>query len=352
MNLRFVLLACLVALPLALPARAGATPRLVIAGVLQPGAAQTKMMFSNGVSDPAPARLTLYAPSGYTGTVTASAGTVLGTAQLTFITSQNATVPTQSQITAANPADFASNACSPGTHTAIWVIRASVNGQTLTVPMFVDSPAPATDPRAAASSFRVIMCFSSPYVAPDQGGAPAGARLISANLTVNQGTLRTPLARGTYIWRAVVAPYAVGGALPNAAGTVEARGIFRTPALLSINVKVTNRKKRTIRATGTLRYGDAPFGRTLIKLFRAGKPNANRAYRFRMTASRVANSNGDVVFNLRFKRKGWVYLRLNANSPSRDFPAGCTPPTEATLPCASATLSSFSVVSRVVRIRL
>ncbi len=74
----------------------------------------------------------------------------------------------------------------------------------------------------------MTMCFSSPYVPTASGGAPFGAKIINAKLTLNRARSHTPVAAGTYPWRAVVTPYSVGGAAPNAAGTVvEARGIVK-----------------------------------------------------------------------------------------------------------------------------
>jgi hypothetical protein len=235
----------------------------------------------------------------------------------------------------------------------VWLLHVTVSGQTLDVPVFVDAPTPATDPLAGSSPFRLTMCFSSPYVGTAQGGAPFGAKIINARLTLNQGTFRIPVARGTYVWRAVVTPYAVGGALPNAAGTVEARAVVKSRPALSIRVKVVNRKKRIVRVTGTLTAGGGPIANAPIGLVRGGKPKGKPAYLLGVKTTKRSNASGSVVFQVRFKRKGVVAFQLVSRMPTQDVTSqACSPATAPTLTCASATMGAFDVGSAIVTLRL
>lgn len=355
-TLSLATLAGTVAAALVTTGSALATPKLIVGGLTAQGSSQVSIQFTEDRSDPAPARIVIYAPAGYSATVTATPNTVLGTVRAdlqALAISADAIIQGAGQVIAADPAAHANNTCAPGLHTAVWVLRVTVSGQTLNVPVYIDAPVPETDPLRSASPLRMIMCFSSPYVGADMGGAPFGAKLINAELKMNQGTLRTPTARGTYIWRSVVTPYGVGGALPNAAGTVEARGIVRTPTLLNINAKVTNRKQRRVRITGLLRNGDANLPLVRVTLSRGGKPRGKAPYNLGPKTRKATNTNGNVVFNVRFKRKGFVYFQLSTTTGPRDLTSvGCVPATAPTLPCVSATLSPISVFSRVVRLKL
>jgi hypothetical protein len=157
-----------------------------------------------------------------------------------------------------------------------------------------------------------------------------------------------------YVWRTIVTPYAVGGALPNVAGTVEARAIVRTPTILSINARVTNRKQRRVRISGLLRNGDANLGGVRVALSRGGKPKGKQPYNLGVRTRKATNTNGGVVaFHLRFKKKGFVYFQLSVTSPARDVTSfGCTPATATVVAVRQRDLSPFAVFSRVVRLRL
>jgi hypothetical protein len=342
-TVRLALLACVAAGALVFAGSALATPRLIIGGQTALGSSQVSFQVLEEKTDAAPARLVVYAPAGYTGTVTAAPGTQLGTihADLQALEiSPDAIISADGQVIAADPAQRATNTCSSGVHTAVWLLRITVSGQTADFPAYVDAPAPATDPLSAGSPFRVTICFPSPYIPAAQGGAPFGIKLINAVVQVNQGVFRTPSTRGSYTWRAVITPYTVGSATANVAGTVEARGIVDTPDLLSIAVKVTNKKKRTVRVTGNLRAGDFVLGGATVAL--AGS----------VKAKKKTNSGGNVVFSFRFTRKGTYTFRLSSNVLPYNVRDGCKTPTAPTLPCASATANGFVVASRTVRLRI
>jgi hypothetical protein len=345
-TLRLALLACIAAAALAFAGSALATPRLIIGGQTALGSSQVSIQFLEEKTDAAPARIVIYAPAGYTGTVAAAPGTQLGTVHAdlqALAISPDAIISADGQILADDPAKHITDACAPGAHTAVWILRVTVSGQMIDVPAYVDAPPLRADPLAGTSPFSITFCFGSPYVpAPPAGpGAPFGAKIVNAVLQLNQGMLRTPSARGSYPWRAFVTPYTVGTANPNAAGTVEARGVVDTPDLLSIAVKVTNKKKRTVRIGGNLRAGDFVLGGATVSLTGSVK------------AKKKTNSGGNVVFTARFKRKGVYTFRLSSNVLPYDITSdGCKTATAPTLPCASATANGFTVTSRTVRVRI
>jgi hypothetical protein len=343
-TLRLAVVALSAGAALAVAGQAFATPKLTVGGLSAQGSSQVSVQLTEDRTDPAPARIVIYAPSGYTGTVTATPDTVLGTAHAdlqALAISPDAIIQADGQIIAADPAANVNNVCAPGLHTAVWVIRVTVSGQTIDVPVYVDAPVPAADPLAGTAPFRMTMCFSSPYVGTDVGGAPFGAKIINAQLNFNQGMLTTPVARGSYVWRAVVTPYNVGGGLPNVAGTVEARGIVRTPTTLSIGSRVLNKKRHQIRVTGVLRSGGTGIAAATVRMTGSSKKSAR------------TNVNGAVTYTLRFKKKGRYSFKLATTVPARDVTAaGCATPTAPTLRCVSATANPFVATSKTIRVRV
>jgi hypothetical protein len=347
-RLRLVLLAGAVAGALAFAGSALATPRLIIAGKTALGSAQVSIQLLEEKTDAAPARIVIYAPAGYTAVTSAAPGTAIGTAHAdlqALAINADTIIPAEGQIVAADPAAYTSNACAPGTHTAVWLLNVSVSGQTLSVPVYVDAPPPSTDALAGASPLRLTVCFTSPYVAPPVG-APFGAKVLDAILQLNQGIVTTPSTRGSYAWRGFITPYAVGTATPNLAGTVETRGIVDTPQILSISVKVTNRKKHMVRITGTVKAGDVVIGGANVTLSRGPARNKTKP-----TTKKKTNANGVVVFNLRFKKKATVWFGLATTVPAYDATSeGCKSPTTPALSCVSATANGFSASTSFVKV--
>jgi hypothetical protein len=199
---------------------------------------------------------------------------------------------------------------------------------------------------AGASPLKITFCLPSPYI-PAPAGATFGAKVLSAILQLNQGTVTTPSARGTYVWRAIVTPWTVGAGTPNAAGTVEARALVDTPQILSITTKVTNKKKHRVRITGTLRAGDFAVGGATVRLSRGTKRNNTKP-----TTKAKTNANGVVTFNLRFKKKATIWFGLAATVPPYDVTTqGCKTPTPG-VACASATASGFTASTRFVSVKV
>lgn len=347
-RLRLALLAGTFAAALAFAGSALATPRLIIGGKTLLGSSQVSIQLLEEKTDAAPARIVIYAPGGYTTVATAAPGTVVGTAHAdlqALAINADTIIPAEGQIVADDPAKHTMDACAPGLHTAVWLLNVSASGQTLSVPAYVDAPPPSTDALAGPSPLRITVCFPSPYVAPPVG-ATFGAKVLDAILQLNQGVVTTPVARGSYAWRGFITPYAVGTATPNLTGTVEVRGLVDTPQVLSINVKVTNKKKHMVRVTGTLKAGDFLIGGATVRLSRGPARNKTKP-----TTKAKTNGNGVVVFNLRFKKKAVVWFGLATTvSPYDATSQGCKSPTTPALSCVSATASGFTASTNFVKV--
>jgi hypothetical protein len=129
----------------------------------------------------------------------------------------------------ANPADPTVQAAAlqctkTTTHTTIWVLNTSLQGQTVAIPVFVDQVGPLVVQ---------TVCLPSPDVPEAMGGAKFGAQLFAADFTIknvftNAGT------SNDYEWAGIFTPYTPGSATPNPAGTLEARTLVGLPSSLTL----------------------------------------------------------------------------------------------------------------------
>ena len=103
----------------------------------------------------------------------------------------------------ANPADpanvTAASQCTPGvTNDTVWVLNASLQGQTINIPVFV---------RKVGPYVTQTVCFSPPQT------AAFGAQLVLADFTV-KGIFTNATKRDGYEWAGIFTPYLATGA-PN-----------------------------------------------------------------------------------------------------------------------------------------
>ncbi len=116
---------------LALSATALATPRLIVSGGPSGDAAATNIQVTEDKADPAPLKISIYQPAGYTATLTQPAGTQIGTVHAdlqALAISPDAIIQADGTVLTANPATYTSNTCAPGTHAAVWLLHVTVSG--------------------------------------------------------------------------------------------------------------------------------------------------------------------------------------------------------------------------------
>ncbi len=182
------------------------------------------------------ARLAIYVPSGYGATINQAPGANIGSVTATaFSYDTQLTLPLSGTVNTDPPANHTADACSPGTHAAIWILNLSVSGQTLQVPMYVD---PTTGAEAALGAYKLVICLPPPDVpAGTPGRAAFGAQLLDAQFTVNN-IFSTPSGGGLLRWESLFTPYNAGKGTVNAVGTFEARAFVPLPVGLSLGVDV------------------------------------------------------------------------------------------------------------------
>jgi hypothetical protein len=295
---------------------------------------------SQAQSDAQPAKITFYVPAGYTLNATQTAGTKIGTTTgHVFARDLNLTLPLEGDVVVDDPAKHTTDSCSPGSHTAVWILQLTIQGNTIALPVYVS---PTSGAETSRGSAKLEVCLSpddTPAGSP--GRSPNGAHLIDATFTVN-GVITPPV--GAERWISLWTPYATGTGLPNAAGTVEARS-FVGPGATTIASKVLNRKKKLLRISGKVTQSGIAVAGAKVTL------QINNRNRF--TARTQAN--GSYFFKLQSKarRKVTSFFRTKTTVAAREAgAAGCASPTVTGVPCVSATAGGFTATSKKIKVRL
>jgi hypothetical protein len=335
-SLRLALLACAGVLGLAFagPALATFTPSLTVEQTsYKPGAAVTADMFVVvPKDDDATAKITILSPAGYSANLNAAAGTKIGQvvaivkakalAGATLALAGNVVVGNKTDPTIMATSAQCRSSKSP-TNDAVWILNASLQGQTLSIPVFVNRAGPLVT---------MEVCFASPDM-PSPAGAPFGAQLLVADFSV-KGVFTNSSTGGGHEWSGIFTPWTPGPTgTPNAAGTVEWRTYLGLPQTLTFRrVKskpslVTFAGALSIPAVGTtnvrlhLYYGKKPGpAPTAVS---GGDPKAKfvrtralRRGRYTISRPRV---RAKTFFQMRFEDYG---LKCTGASPS-GLPVPC-----------------------------
>ena len=342
-GLRGALVACAAAAALVFSgsALAAYTPHITVShSPLALGAGgSTDLTVAFDQNDDATAKVTIYVPQGYTGTLGAAPGAQVGTIDASILASAispTQPLPLKGTIQADDPSKYAvaSALCTGApTHEAVWLLRLQAAGTELAVPLYIDTVTDATE--AALGKFRLQTCLPSPYIPQSAGGATFGAKLISATLHI-ASIFTLPDQNGSYGWTLVATPYTVGTGVPNAAGTTQARGFVQLPAQLSLKAKV---KKKLATLTGALRVGSAGVAGLKVTLL-AGTS------RTKLKASGSATTRAGGAYSFKKKLRKTTFFRARVTAAARS--TTCTGGVPG-IPCASATLNPFTVQSAIVK---
>ena len=250
-SFRLALLVCasFVGLAFAGPALAAYNPSLTIEQTsYKLGAPATADVFiAIGQDDDPTAKLTIFSPAGYSANLGAAPGTKIGTvvAVVKAKALGGALLPLAGDVLVANPADptivAASTRCTgKATHASIWVLNTSLQGQTVAIPVFVDSVGPLVT---------MQVCLPSPDIPEASGGAKFGAQLVLADFTI-KGVFTNAGSTGGYEWAGIYTPYTPGTGTPNAGGTVEWRTYVGLPTSLTLKKA---KAKRGFKLVGQLK---------------------------------------------------------------------------------------------------
>jgi hypothetical protein len=319
---------------LALAGNALATQKLEVSQSASPSSVTIKA--SQAATDQQPARILIYVPTGYVLNATQPAGSVIGTTSGNVIARDlgNIPVPLAGDVVVDNPANHLTDACAPGTHAAVWILRLSVLGQTIALPVYAD---PTVGTESALGAAKLQVCLGPADVPQGTPGrSPNGAQLLDATFTVN-GVLTPPT--GPARWIAFTTPYNAGTGTPNVAGTVETRSVVG-PGAITLNAKVTSKKKKQVTVSGSV---------TQSGLGAAGKVSI--LINGRAKASATATASGRYSKKVKGTGKRSTF-QARVTVAARDVTStGCATPTQAGVNCVSATAGGFTATSRKVTVR-
>jgi hypothetical protein len=317
---------------LALAGNALATQKLSI----RQTATSLTIKVSQAQTDPQPAKISIYVPSGYSINGSATAGTKIGTTTGTvFSRDANIPLPLTGDVVAVPPTTNAPG-CDPVPHLAVWNLALAVAGNSINLPVHVDQTAGA---ETAFGAYKLVVCLGPDDVpVGTPGRSPNGARLLDATFTVDN---IFTIAPGNTVWKAITTPWT--GAAPNPAGTVETRALVSN-GVVTLNAKVTNKARRLVRATGRVTQAGAAVAGAQVSLLLNGKS------RFRL------RSNAAGAYSIVLRKSGkktTTTFQARTTVAERDATTtGCASPSLPNVPCVNATSSGFTAVSRKIRIRI
>jgi hypothetical protein len=318
--------------------------------------------YTVAAADDPTAKLTFYAPTGYTATLNQPAGTTLGTVTAQGVASElgNAVLPLTGtvQVRAANgtytsapgsqPASLATGAtlCTgTPTHTAFWVLILQAAGQTLELPVYVDVPAAPPLPGASATGFAaasIQACLPAPDVpAGTPNRATFGFKLTQVDFKVNN--VFASAGNGQPRWRVLATPYTPNIGRPNPAGSVEAQSVIAFPRVLTLRKPGVKASKGTATVTVTGAAQLAAGVATTLRLYR-GKSAAGLSPS--VTLSRTGPGFRGTLRIKQTAKSQVVYLQARATLAAGT--TTCTPTFG--VPCVSATRAAVIVRSGTVRL--
>ena len=343
-SIRLAVLTATSALALAAAGSAFAvyTPTLAISpgNLTAGGAGANTIKITSSAADDATAKITIYAPLGYTVNLSQAVGAKIGkvNAQIIAVALGGALLPLTGDIVVDDPAKYTAAPASVGcagaaAHSAVWLLNLSVAGQTLAVPVYVDK---TTGAEATFASMKIQTCLSSPNATVAQGGNSVGAKAVSIDFTFN-GVLTNPAAAGDSTWRALFTPYVTGGIATNAAGTIESRSIVRLPAALTFGASKG-------KVSGKVTEGGKGLAGLRVTIW-AG-PSAKK-----LAKAGSVKTKSDGSFSYKAK-KGTFYQAKATLGTRGNTTAGCAGgsfPAFAPVPCATATIGGWTAASKVVK---
>lgn len=344
------------ALALSAPALAAFTPRLDVSVPNGLGASgPVKVHLAVGPTDDTTARLAAYAPVGFTANP-GSPGATIGSASVRVLARDlgGAIVPVEGtiEVRAATgtaivgglpvPLTQLALACTgTATHTAYWVIKLSVAGNTVELPAFFDLTAGTEQ---ALGSSKVTFC-GQPNDVPQgtPGRAPFGIKLVDTVLTFNRGVFTNPSARGAYLWASIWTPFNPGVGTPNVPGTVSAVSVTPLPVTLTLKGAFSKPRKSAMLA-GKISLGGQFQAGVRLPLFSGAKSTGLR----RSGATNGTKASG--TFTAVKKMVRTMYYQVRFAIPAVDQPQICAALPPGLPRCVTSTVGGFTVRSNIVKV--
>jgi len=318
----------LVSLAFAGPALASYSPSLTVTSSVNAPGKPTSLLLGHiqSAADDPTAKDTIYAPLGYGVNLSQAPGTKIGDVSARLILRQggNAEVDVDGTVVADNPASHPNDQCvaGQGLHQAVWLLRVTVAGTPLAVPLYVD--AITAGPEAAFASAKVQFCLAGPI------GTPAGAQLEFAFFDVN-GVFTTPTSTSDHVWHALFTPYVAGQPVPNPAGTTEGQAVV--PGRVGLTMTTKSLKHGVVIVSGRLLVDGQAFGGALVELYKPGSS--------KRIGKAKTNGSGKYTIRIKVKKRTRIFAQVLWLGDLQSCPAPPLPGVPQG--CKTATLSFFAV---------
>jgi hypothetical protein len=334
-----------VALVFAGVALAAYSPTLTVSASVSDSGQATDISFSQTQADDPTARVTIFAPAGFSATLTQAVGTQIGTLDgHVFAAELAAEVPVSGAISVADPTSAAlmtsaTQCTGTAAHTAVWILTVSAAGNSLQVPAYIDPV--MTLPFA---STQIVFCLSHPSQVVFK------IRLLDAKLHLSN-VFSPPATPGSFRWTALNTPWNPDTPTINAAGTIETQAIERTPVETSFKGKLVTKTRRvrhgrhldllysySAKLSGNVTAGGEAVDGASVDLF-AGK---------KKIATLTTGSNGSFSKTVALPKTTTFHAEI-AQDTQALVGATCQPPIPAgptvNLPCGTITQSGFSATT-------
>lgn len=340
--------ASVAALAFAASAMASYSPVLVVGAAgnnyRQTATPTAQVLIAQGRTDDPTAKVSIYSPPGYSVSLAQAPGTTIGRVDAAVIaldlTGPNGNpIPLRGPVVVDSPSKYTSNPCSPGLHQAVWVLQASVAGQTVPIPVYVDK---LSGPQATIGSALLQVCLAPPDVpSGTPGRSPFGSKLVSALFTA-AGVFTNPTVRGLYPWRAVFTPYSPGTGRPNAAGTKEAEGVVPIPYSISF---ARLKARRGVRFGGTVYQAARPLAKARVAVYSSSLAELKKGIDHIFGTART-NAKGKFTLARRTPKRTTVFY---AERPVTS--TTCASPSLGGVPCTSALITPIDSRDVTVKVK-
>jgi hypothetical protein len=252
------------------------------------------IVLASDQTNDATAKITIFSPPGYTSNLTQAPGSTVGKAYAVvkaIIAGVPLLLPLQGPVVVGNPTDPSLVAAyaqcksptDPPTPQEVLVLNTSFQGQTISVPDFINTAGPYVTQE---------ICLLPP------SQAPFNAQLVVANFTVNGVWTNAPTA-GQYQWVADFTPF--NGNTPNPAETVEVRTYVGLPS--SFTLKRLKSKPSIVKFSGKIAIGGVSPAGLQVRLYYGlkSKPAPNF---LNPSEAGTLGTNGKSVRSKALKSKG------------------------------------------------
>jgi hypothetical protein len=216
------------------------------------------------------------------------------------------------------------------THSAFWVFVLTAAGQTLELPLFVDTTTGTAE--AAFSAAKITVCLPPPDLPVEKGGATFGIKLIKAEFSVS-GVFQPT----TGVWFALLTPYTPGNGQVNAAASVYSPAAVAFAALSVPRVAKVGKAKRI---TGKLTQGGVGVPNIKVQIWAGARRAALRRIG-------TATTKAGGTFSLTTLKKV-RFFQARAAAPSRGAQQVCQIQSPFPVRCVNPTVSGFAVQSTTV----